>query len=131
MNGGAIYAGGALTVKGASFTGNSAGNGGAIYANSGLTVTTASFSSNTATGNGGAIYIAAGTTATIGSGDSTFVTITGNTALNGGGIYNAGTLTIGKGLAALSSNSALYNAKDKVGAKAARFTTAELDACMG
>ena len=115
LNGGAIYAGGALTVKGASFTGNSAGSGGAIYANSGLTVTTASFSSNTATGNGGAIYIAAGTTATIGSGDSTFVTITGNTALNGGGIYNAGTLTIGKGLAALSSNSALYNAKDKVG----------------
>ena len=121
-NGGAVYAGGALAigksedeVTGSSFSGNSAANGGAIYANSGLSVTTASFSSNTATANGGAIYIAAGTTAMIGSGDSTFVTITSNSALNGGGIYNAGTLTIGKGLAALSNNSALYNAKDKVG----------------
>ena len=65
VEGGAIYAGGSLTVSSSTFTGNSSQSGGAIRATAGLTLTNSTFSGNSATntvGLGGAVY-ATGTTA--------------------------------------------------------------------
>ena len=68
--GGAIYAGGSLTVSSSTFASNTGLSGGAIDATDGLILKNSTFSVNTATGpNGGAVY-AAGTTA---------ITITNNT----------------------------------------------------
>jgi autotransporter family porin len=116
--GGAIYSSGPLTVKGCTFTNNSAevysgtnsvgGNGGAING-VGSTITGNTFMGNTAKLNGGAIN-GGGSTIT----GNTFLsntamnggafngvgsTITsnnfvGNTAMNGGAIWNSGTLNL-------------------------------------
>jgi predicted outer membrane repeat protein len=79
---------GSLTVRGGTFTGNSAANGGAIYAFGGagnLSVTDARFIKNSATDDGGAIYssLAAGSTDV--TGDTFIMNAAGAI---GGGLYN-------------------------------------------
>lgn len=85
-SGGAVYSNGNLTVgSGAVMKGNTSGtDGGAIYNYEGgiISINGARFEGNTATGNGGAIYTDG--KCTINSG-----TVTGNTAMNGGGFYIA------------------------------------------
>jgi CSLREA domain-containing protein len=87
--GGAIYAGGNVSVKTPTFSSNTAtssGSGGAIYAGGSTTITgNASFTSNTAQGHGGAVYTSG-------------LTITGNATFEdnystntGGAIRNNGT----------------------------------------
>jgi predicted outer membrane repeat protein len=84
--GGAIYAWDTTSLSSVTMSSNSAKNGAALYVPSSYTTTISSstFSSNTASQYGGAIYVA-GTISDSGS------TISGNTALSGGGIYQSGT----------------------------------------
>jgi predicted outer membrane repeat protein len=119
-SGGAIVNSGPLTISGTSFSGNStsSSSGGGIYNMGGLTITNGLFYSNSAAMNGGAIYnrglirvtgsVLTGNTS--GSGQhggaiyndlsSTMAldtsTVSNNSATGGlgGGIYNAGTLTV-------------------------------------
>ncbi len=86
-NGGAIFTDSVLVIEnGSSFTNTSTGatavNGGAIYvgANGGLTMTDSSIVGYTASADGGAIY-------SLGLVVLESSTISGNTAVNGGGIY--------------------------------------------
>jgi predicted outer membrane repeat protein len=85
--GGAIVAGGLVTVSGSTFLGNSAGYGGAIALGDGV----ATVSGSTLTGNlatyGGAIYSTSYYGSTLNVNGSL---ITGNSATNGGGIDNDG-----------------------------------------
>ena len=98
-NGGGVHAGGgALTVRGGSYTGNAATEGGALWANAGLVVqgnssASASITNNTARGDdaangGGGVYVESGGDAAI-----TNATITGNAATgtsgSGGGLFVA------------------------------------------
>jgi CSLREA domain-containing protein len=115
--GGAISViGGTLHVSGSSFTNNKAGRGGAIFAggNDGFfTLTDSTLSGNATkcdscgyTGTGGAIHIGGGsynTPATVGIEN---VTISGNTAPIGGGIYNGQYSIITLSSATISGNSA-------------------------
>jgi hypothetical protein len=96
--GGAIYNAGTLTVTGSTLTSNSvggvnvggSGSGGAIYNAGSLTVSSSTVSSNAAFGgDGGGIYSARKATATI-----TGSVLDQNTAYDGGGIWNEGTMTV-------------------------------------
>ncbi len=82
--GGAIYASTTLTISKSSFSGNSATNyGGAVYALGFSTISNSSFSGNSATADGGAIYQwGDGGMLTL-----THVTIAGNSAAAGNGVY--------------------------------------------
>ena len=88
--GGAIdVVSGTLMVTGCAFTNNSAtssttSSGGAIFASGALTVSGSTFSGNTASYDGGAIYNATGPTTVTGS------TFSGNSALYGGAINGYG-----------------------------------------
>ncbi|WP_294429094.1 hypothetical protein [uncultured Treponema sp.] len=98
--GGGIYAGGVVTIAGSTFSGNSLtatadGKGGAIYIGNssdesnitGVTMT----ENSAANGLGGAVYTEGKLNlASCNVGESEH----GNTALNGGAVYNAGTLTL-------------------------------------
>jgi predicted outer membrane repeat protein len=83
-----------LDVSSSTFNGNSATLGAAIYSEADLSVTNSTFSANTGTNGGGSIYQAVGGNAVI-----KFVTIVGNTAPFGAGLYNDGggssTMTVG------------------------------------
>jgi predicted outer membrane repeat protein len=89
-DGGAVYADsdGTLMIDGAVFTGNTADDsGGAVYSEANVnTITGARFGQNKAD-SGGAIYVDYPTTVA----DSSFL---GNTAYQGGGIYDDGGLTL-------------------------------------
>ena len=90
--------GGSLTLTGCTFTGDTAtnGNGGTIYSSlggngAGVTVTGSTFSGNQTSNAGGAIF----SVVYFGSGAGDTVTVsntifTGNSASNGGGVYNPG-----------------------------------------
>jgi predicted outer membrane repeat protein len=84
-----------MTLKASTLNNNSAFSGGAILNNGTLTLSQCTLAANTgdgADGQGGAIYAGAHTLAVTQS------TISGNTASEGGGIYNAGgTLTWKRG----------------------------------
>jgi len=104
VSGGAIYANGPITVSGSSFTDNQATtSGGAIYNTGTATITDTSFSGNSATnGSGGAIYNETGYSLSL-----TDTDFSNNTASDSGGaIYNNGTTTINNGT--LSNNSAVF-----------------------
>lgn len=85
-NGGAIEnSSGTVNVNASTFNGNgSARNGGAIYSDGVLKVTNSTFSANNATGGGGAIYQTDGAGL---DGDLAYVTLVGNNAAYGAGIY--------------------------------------------
>ncbi len=80
---------GQLTVDRAAISGNSAPTGGGIGSLPGtlVTVTRATMSANSATGQGGGL-------ATNGTATFTDTRVTGNTAAEGAGVYNFGTVTI-------------------------------------
>jgi hypothetical protein len=82
--GGIANGGGALTVQGSTFTGNSADSGGGIYSLAGgaLTVQDSTFTGNSVTGSGGGL---ASEESTLTVQDSTFY---GNQAWGGGGLYS-------------------------------------------
>ncbi|MEQ1859884.1 MAG: right-handed parallel beta-helix repeat-containing protein [Chthoniobacteraceae bacterium] len=85
-NGGAIDAGGTLSVTDCTFSANSAAVGGAIRNTGTLTATRCTFTGNTSTSNGGALSNEGGGTATV-----TTCTFSGNShsgALQGGGAVN-------------------------------------------
>ncbi|MBR6889844.1 MAG: hypothetical protein IKN05_02530, partial [Clostridia bacterium] len=101
-NGGAIYAGtstnanGITLNSGVAMQGNSAaGNGGTIASKTGVKMNAGDIGGaganegNSAVGNGGGIWLDAGAAFTMSSG-----AISGNTALNGGGLYTRGSTTI-------------------------------------
>jgi len=101
--GGAIdNSSGELNIASSTFNGNSAPSGGAVYSTGALTVINSTFSANSAANGGGAIY-------QINSGDAVldFVTIVGNTAQFGAGIYNDGggsnTMTVGESIVSANS----------------------------
>jgi hypothetical protein len=95
-NGGAIVNIGVATVTDSTLSSNSAtdgGWGGAIYNEGTLTVVNSTLSSNSTTdnegnGRGGAIYNGGGTVA------MSFSTLSGNSANEGGGIFNSATLML-------------------------------------
>jgi parallel beta-helix repeat protein len=107
-DGGGIYNAGSLTVSDSTLTGNTASkDGGAVY-NSGssgiLTINNSTLSKNSTSGGGGGVFNGKGASLTV-SGS----TLLGNTAPvflggGGGGVYNAGSLTIND--STLSGNSA-------------------------
>lgn len=125
-SGGAIHNGGPLVITNSTFTGNSAPDGGAIFNGVGgaLTVTNSTFSGNTIPGaairGGGAISNIADVLVTnstfynnsavnsnggsIWNDGTSFVvtnsTFVANTALDGGGIWNGGTINIRNSLIA-------------------------------
>ena len=94
-SGGGIYSSGNLTITGSTLSANNANfydlgyHGGGIYQGSGtLTISNSTLTGNSAEqslANGGAIYVASGSSASL-----TGVTVTGNSASSGGGIYNGG-----------------------------------------
>ncbi len=96
-NGGAIMNSGSLTISNSAFEQNTATiDGGAIYSTGALTITKSMFNNNTAAMQGGALY-------TQGLAVIASSVISGNMALddattlptgNGGGLYNAGPLTL-------------------------------------
>ena len=96
-SGGALYnESGDFTLSSCTFTSNTAtaGSGGALYNASGdSTLSSCTFTSNTATsGNGGALYNASGTLTL--SGGTIGASEAANSAVCGGGVYNAGTLSV-------------------------------------
>lgn len=100
-NGGAIYSSSGVNITDTTFTDNKQTaiadgyGGGAISLHGGTTYITASTFRNNSGRTGGAIYNAAGSTAYInGSEFYGNKTITNGTALGGGAIFNAGTMTI-------------------------------------
>ena len=119
-SGGAILnQGQLLTILNSTITGNSSANGGAIDNAGNLVLTSSTLNSNTVTANGGAIDNETGGVLTL-----TNVTITANSAVQGGGIFNSGTLTLvsstiasnisggsgtGGGLDAAAGTATLYN----------------------
>ena len=94
--GGGIYNDGTLTVNTSSLAGNSSpDDGGALFNESGgatVVFNGCALSGNTTANSGGAIFNSQGSTATISGG-----TIDNNSAYQGGGIYNEGTLTVAGG----------------------------------
>jgi hypothetical protein len=90
-NGGGVQNFGALTLIGVSLTGNSAGYGGGVYnsANGTLTLSACSVYSNTATVEGGGIYSNGGTVNIV-SGSNVY----SNSAASGGGIFNVSGSTL-------------------------------------
>gem|GEM_PF-6684101 len=98
---------GVLSITGGTLSANTAGtngNGGGIWSNGTLTVNGTTLSANTAlSGNGGSIYVTGA--ATIGAEESP-VTISGNTAQNGAGIYRNSTATFTLSHVTLSGNNA-------------------------
>ncbi|WP_296332722.1 hypothetical protein, partial [uncultured Treponema sp.] len=98
---------GVLSITGGTLSANTAGtngNGGGIWSNGTLTVNGTTLSANTAlSGNGGSIYVTGATT--IGAEESP-VTISGNTAQNGAGIYRNSTATFTLSHVTLSGNTA-------------------------
>lgn len=94
-NGGGLYQGGTLTNdlnETLTIQDNEATNGGGVYVAADTVIKngdTESISGNTATANGGGIYVEAGKTLST-AGESN---VKSNNAVNGAGIYNAGTLT--------------------------------------
>ena len=98
-SGGAINNnGGALFVHASTFTANSAFNGAAIYSTGELHVVNSTFQGNFtpgSSGGGGAIYQSSSSNSSL-----DFLTISGNSASYGAGIYNggAGTMTVGKSI---------------------------------
>ena len=92
--------------------GGNGDNGGAIWSDGTLIINGGtikdSYAEMSGKGNGGGIYVNAGSTATINGG-----VITGNSALQGGGIYNDGTLTIGSNVTIANNTandgSGIYN----------------------
>jgi len=105
-HGGAIENnGGTVNIGASTFNGNSSsGSGGAIYSDGSLKVTNSTFNANSATGGGGAIYQTDGDGY---DGRLTYVTLAGNSAAYGAGVYkDAGdfrsTLTVSRSL--LSGN---------------------------
>ncbi len=107
FHGGAIYLQDAvLNVYLTDFDGNSADRGGAIANSYGvLTVSTSTLQANTATETGGAIWNASGI-APSPIARVTDSTLSENTAIEGGAIYNVGTLAV-EG-STLSENTATY-----------------------
>jgi CSLREA domain-containing protein len=116
--GGAIdnLSGGSLSLAGCTLSGNTAANGGGIADAGGATITGSTFSGNkaTLTGNpfenlGGAIDNLSG-----GSLALTGCTLSGNSAMDGGGISNAGTATLTNctlsGDTVFLNGAAIYNA---------------------
>lgn len=88
----AVSAGGALSLTDLTVDGgNVTGNGGGINNAGSLTLTRVDVTLNNATGNGGAIY-----NANTGTVTGTYLNIYFNDADIGGGVSNAGTLTISK-----------------------------------
>jgi predicted outer membrane repeat protein len=88
--GGAIAnEGDSLSVTSSTFVGNSAVFGAAIYSESDLTVTNSTFSGNNGSNGGGSIYQVSGGTAVL-----QFLTIVGNSAPFGAGLYNDGNATM-------------------------------------
>jgi predicted outer membrane repeat protein len=102
-NGGAInHSGAQLTVSSSTFEGNQAQNGAAIYSAGPLSVTNSTFGANAAATGGGAIYQTDDADASV-----VFVTVVGNTASFGAGLYKdagdfAHTMLVGNSL--LSGN---------------------------
>lgn len=98
-DGGAIYAGTSTASTGITInpdtqiTGNRAsGNGGGIYSSASINVKGGEIGDNTATGNGGGVCMDMGATFTMSSGS-----VSGNGAMNGGGVYAQSTVKIGGG----------------------------------
>jgi hypothetical protein len=100
-DGGGLLNLGNLTIRAGSFRNNSAGGDGGAIANRGtLFVATSSFLANAAGGDGGSVANAPGASATIQQSS-----LSGNAATGlGGGLWNAGTASVGASL--LDSNSA-------------------------
>jgi predicted outer membrane repeat protein len=132
--GGAIYDDGPLTVRGSTLSNNTAEvGGGAIESDGTLAVNDCTLTANSTlgfngfAGNGGAIQILGGSATVADS------TITGNTAIYfGGGIFNAGTLTMSN--STVSGNSAFgfpTNPTTGVGGGIFNFffSTATLNGC--
>ncbi len=96
-SGGALYnESGDSTLRSCTFTSNTAtaGSGGALYNASGdSTISSCTFTSNAAaSGNGGALYNASGTLTL--SGGTIGASEAANSAVCGGGVFNAGTLSV-------------------------------------
>nr|MCR5266303.1 hypothetical protein [Cyanobacteria bacterium RUI128] len=109
VNGGAVYNSGTLNIDyKTKFNSNTSVNGGAVYNASDIvnSLKGGSYSKNTATEKGGAIYNEAGKTLTVDRYDYVYTkknkekhkyynsSVASNTATDGGGIYNAGNLTV-------------------------------------
>lgn len=93
-NGAVIYNTGTLNLNdGTVFSGNTASYGGAIFSTGGPVSMTGEilFSGNSATVFGGAVYLSVGSSLTL---SDNRVVFTGNTAEDGGAIFNEGTLTV-------------------------------------
>ena len=102
--GGAISneSGGALYVRDSTFVSNNAFNGAAIYSDSELHIINSTFRSNSAMSVGGAVYQSSSSNSTL-----DFITLSGNSAAAGAGIYNdgsnTGTMYVGKSIFAGNS----------------------------
>lgn len=108
--GAAMYIiGGETNINGATIKENTATNGGAVYVNGGtVNLKSGSFTNNTATSNGGAVYVNNGTV-NLGEANNDFaLTISGNTATNGSGIY------YGKGTSPAININAKLNLSDEI-----------------
>ncbi|MBR0190465.1 MAG: hypothetical protein IJQ31_00185, partial [Thermoguttaceae bacterium] len=111
-NGGGIYQAGTLTngLNGTLLVKeNIATNGGGVYVAADTELnngSTESITGNTATANGGGIYVASGKT--LSTPDSATGNVKSNNAVNGAGIYNAGTLDF-DGAVAIDGNTASGN----------------------
>lgn len=108
---GVYTAGGSLSVTGGTISGNdTTGNGGGIYVGSSasFSMTGGTISGNTATGNGGGLYLAVAATLGAASGGAV-ISITGNSAQNGGGVYGTSPLTLQGSATTITSNQAAVN----------------------
>ena len=135
-NGAGIYNGQSLSLTGVSITGNTAsGVGGGIYdSDNNVVLTSSQVDSNKSSGDGGGIYVASGGYATVvmdggslrsniadsdstgdGNGGGLYtdnyvairqVTISGNTAVNGGGVYADGASVLTLNESTLNNNKA-------------------------
>lgn len=92
LRGGVIYmGGGVLDINGGTFTENTAANdGGVIYVDGGTTNLNGGTFTNNTGNNGGAVSVNKGTLNVGQTGNDFAITISGNTAANGSGIYYGG-----------------------------------------
>ena len=107
-NGGGIYNAGTLTGS-VSLQGNSATNGAGLYVSKNATETNVTFSDtygNTASNFGGAVYVEKDANATLAGTIGKEEAV--NEAKSGGGIYNAGTITV-KGLTVTNNEANAYS----------------------
>ena len=117
FSGGGVYNTGALTVMHSVFSNNSAAggdSGGGVYNAGTLTVTHSTFSGNSAPTSGGGLFNAPGRSATIQNSTFSSNVTSGSGAGPGGGIYNAGTLTVtnstfSNNRSGMSTGGAIYN----------------------